>query len=65
MFAFGSIACGTLAFVIFPYIIGFAGIVLGILSIKEKYTSGAFGILISAAVIPITYFMSLRPELLL
>jgi hypothetical protein len=65
MFAFGSIACGTLAFVIFPYIIGFAGIALGLLSVKEKYTSGAIGILISAAVIPITYFMSLHLELLL
>ena len=65
MFAFGSIACGTLAFVIFPYIIGCAGIVLGILSVKEKYRSGAIGILVSAAVIPITYFISLHPELLL
>jgi len=63
VFAFGSIACGMLAFVIFPYIIGCAGIVLGILSIKEKYRSGAIGILISAAVIPITYFISLHPEL--
>jgi|GEM_PF-1188688 len=65
MFALGSIACGTLAFVIFPYIIGCAGIVLGILSVKEKYRSGAIGILVSAAVIPVTYFMSLHPELLL
>ena len=65
MFAFGSIACGMLAFVIFPYIIGFAGIVLGILSVKEKYTSGAIGIIVSAAVIPVTYFISLHPELLL
>jgi len=65
MFAFGSIACGTLAFVIFPYIIGFAGIVLGILSVKEKYTYGVIGILVSAAVIPFTYFISVHPELLL
>jgi hypothetical protein len=65
IFAMISIACGALAFVIFPYIFGCAGIILGIISIKEKYTSGAIGIVVSAAGILITYFLSVHPELFL
>jgi hypothetical protein len=55
MYAVGSIACGVLASFIFPYILGFAGILIGIVALKEKYKMGVIGILLSAAVISIAF----------
>jgi hypothetical protein len=60
-YAAGSIACGVISFFIFPYILGCAGILLGIVALKEKYTPGAIGILISAAVIPIAFLTTAHP----
>jgi hypothetical protein len=57
-YAAGSIACGVIAFFLFPYILGCAGILLGIIAVKEKYMAGAAGILLSAAVIPVALLTS-------
>jgi hypothetical protein len=57
MYAVVSIACGVLASFIFPYILGFAGILLGIVALKEKYKLGVIGILLSAAVISIAFLI--------
>jgi hypothetical protein len=59
--AAGSIACGVASFFLFPYILGIAGILLGIAAVREKYLPGAIGILLSAAVIPVAYLTSLPP----
>jgi len=60
-YAAGSIACGVASFLVFPYILGIAGILLGIAALKEKYLLGAIGMLLSAAVIPVAYLTSLPP----
>ena len=60
-YAAGSIACGVASFFLFPYILGIAGILLGIAALKEKYLLGAIGMLLSAAVIPVAYLTSLPP----
>jgi hypothetical protein len=57
-YAAGSIACGVIAFFLYPYILGCAGILLGIIAVKEKYMAGAAGILLSAAVIPVAFLTS-------
>jgi hypothetical protein len=57
-FAAGSIACGIISFVVFPYIFGITGIFLGIAAIREKYTPGAFGVVVSVAVIAASYLPS-------
>jgi hypothetical protein len=57
--AAGSVACGIASFFIFPYILGIAGILLGIAALREKYLWGAIGVLVSAAVIPVAYLTSL------
>jgi len=59
--AAGSIACSVASFFIFPYILGIAGMLLGIAALKEKYTPGVIGMLLSAAVIPVAYLASLPP----
>jgi hypothetical protein len=59
--AAGSIACGVASFFLFPYILGIAGILFGTAALKEKYTPGAIGVLLSAAVIPVAYLISLPP----
>jgi len=64
IYAVGSIACGIIAFVRAPLILGFAGILLGILALKEKYRPGAIGILISAAVILTAILFTFFPGLL-
>ena len=65
MYTAGSIACGIIAFIRAPLILGFVGILLGMLALKEKYKPGAIGILISAVVILtailITFFPGLLP----
>jgi len=60
-YAAGSIACGVASFFLFPYILGIAGILLGIAALKEKYLPGAIGMVLSAAVIPVAYLTSLPP----
>jgi hypothetical protein len=56
--ATGSIACGMIAFFVFPYILGCAGILLGIVAVKEKYIAGAAGILLGAVVVMFTLLTS-------
>jgi hypothetical protein len=60
-YAAGSIACGVASFFVFPYILGIAGILLGIAALREKYLWGAIGVLLSAAVIPVAYLASFPP----
>ena len=60
-FAAGSIACGALSFIIFPYILGIAGVVLGIAALRQRCTSGAIGVVVSAAVISLAYLTTLHP----
>ena len=60
-YAAGSIACGVASFFLFPYILGIAGIFLGIAALKKKYAPGAIGVLVSAAVIPVAFLTSLHP----
>jgi hypothetical protein len=57
-YAAGSLACGVIAVFLFPYIVGCAGIVLGIIAVKEKYMAGAAGILLSAVVISVALLIS-------
>jgi len=59
-YAVGSIACSVASFFLFPYILGIAGIFLGIAALKEKYMPGAIGVLLSAAVIPVAFLTSLH-----
>jgi hypothetical protein len=60
-YAAGSIACGVASFFLFPYILGIAGILIGIAALREKYMPGAIGVLLSAAVMPVAYLISLPP----
>jgi hypothetical protein len=64
MYTAGSIVCGIIAFVRAPLILGFAGILLGMLALKEKYRPGAIGILISTAVILTALLITFFPKLL-
>jgi hypothetical protein len=64
MYTGGSIVCGIIAYYRAPLILGFAGILLGILALKEKYKPGAIGILISVVVIIIAILFTLFPVLL-
>jgi hypothetical protein len=65
MYTGGSIVCGIIAFIRAPLILGFAGILLGILALKEKYKPGAIGILISVVVIIIAILFAFFPGRLL
>jgi hypothetical protein len=55
-FAIGSIVCGALAFIIFPFILVIGAIIFGILAIKEKYLLGAAGIVLGIIAFVIDWF---------
>jgi hypothetical protein len=61
LYAVGSIACGLIALMVFPYILGIAGIVFGAAALMKKDRLGAAGIVGSAAVILFAFFARIRP----
>jgi hypothetical protein len=54
-FAVVSIVCGIGAFIFIPYIFGILGVILGTLSLREKYKPGAVGILVCIVAMLINY----------
>jgi hypothetical protein len=54
-FAVVSIVCGIGAFIFIPYIFGILGVILGALSLREKYNPGAVGILVCIVAMLINY----------
>jgi hypothetical protein len=50
-----SIICGIGAFIVIPYILGILGVILGALSLREKYKPGAAGIVICVAAMLVNY----------
>ena len=57
-FAVVSIVCGIGAFIFIPYILGILGVILGALSLREKYKPGAVGILVCIVTMLINYLYS-------
>jgi uncharacterized membrane protein YvbJ len=50
-----SIICGIGAFIVIPYILGILGIIIGAVSLKDRYYPAAAGILISIGAMLLNY----------
>lgn len=50
-----SIICGIGAFIVIPYILGILGIIMGAVSLKDRYYPAAAGVLISIGAMLLNY----------
>jgi len=55
-FAAGSIVLGIVSFIVIPYIPGLAGIILGVVAVRDHAYAGVLGIILSLIAMLVSFF---------